>query len=71
MITARNMERGNKAASELRAKHPDSTVTVMECDLNSLKSVKAFADKFIAERTHLELLMLNAGVTLSYTGVRE
>ena len=69
MLATRSMDRGNKAAEQLRAAHPDGQVRVMECDLNSLKSVKDFAEKFNAENKKLDLLVLNAGLANSYSGV--
>jgi NAD(P)-dependent dehydrogenase (short-subunit alcohol dehydrogenase family) len=44
ILACRNVERGNAAAEELRAAHPGSTVTVMQCDVASLQSVEQFAD---------------------------
>lgn len=35
---------------------------VKELDLNSLKSVKKFADEILREETHIDLLVLNAGI---------
>ena len=69
VLATRSLERGNHAAEQLRAQHPNSTVTVMECDLGSLKSIRSFAERFISEKRHLELLVLNAGVVLSSKGV--
>lgn len=70
ILAVRSLDRGNKAADELRAQYPNSILSVMECDLGSLKSIKAFAEKVVAEKKALHLLLLNAGLALG-SGVRQ
>ncbi|CAF1102911.1 unnamed protein product [Rotaria sp. Silwood1] len=47
---------------ELQEKSSNGSVQGVICDLNSLASIKQFAEKFIQENTPLNVLILNAGV---------
>jgi NAD(P)-dependent dehydrogenase (short-subunit alcohol dehydrogenase family) len=47
---------------ELQQKPSGGSVQGVICDLNSLASVKQFADKFIKDKTPLNILILNAGI---------
>lgn len=70
VIACRNLEKGAKAAEEIRAK-TGKTVTVMKLDLASTASIRAFATKFLAERPRLDVLVLNAGLFVSERRVTE
>jgi retinol dehydrogenase-12 len=53
--------------SELHQKQSSGSVQGVICDLNSLASVKEFAQKFISENMPLNVLVLNAGMlSVSY-----
>ncbi|CAF0984684.1 unnamed protein product, partial [Rotaria sordida] len=47
---------------ELQEKSSSGSVQSVICDLNSLLSIKQFAEKFTQENTPLNILILNAGV---------
>ena len=47
---------------ELQQKPSGGSVQGVICDLNSLASVKQFAEKFVKEKTPLNILILNAGI---------
>ncbi len=69
IVTARNPEKGALAVAEIlkRLKEADSSatdVTFGVLDLESLPSVKAFSDWFLALNIPLHVLMLNAGMAL-------
>lgn len=51
-----------KIKKELQEKSVGGSVEGVLCDLNSLASIKKFAEKFIADRKPLNILILNAGV---------
>jgi NAD(P)-dependent dehydrogenase (short-subunit alcohol dehydrogenase family) len=48
---------------DLHQKSSTGSVEGVICDLNSLASVKQFAEKFTREKTPLNILILNAGIT--------
>jgi NAD(P)-dependent dehydrogenase (short-subunit alcohol dehydrogenase family) len=48
--------------NELQQKRPTGSVQSVVCDLNSLASIKQFAQKFTREKQPLNLLILNAGL---------
>jgi NAD(P)-dependent dehydrogenase (short-subunit alcohol dehydrogenase family) len=63
IMAVRDMAKGERAAETVRADAPKSvTVTLVELDLASLKSVRACADALLAEGRPLNLLIANAGV---------
>jgi NAD(P)-dependent dehydrogenase (short-subunit alcohol dehydrogenase family) len=47
---------------DLQQKPSGGSVQGVLCDLNSLASIKQFAEKFIKEKTPLNILILNAGI---------
>jgi NAD(P)-dependent dehydrogenase (short-subunit alcohol dehydrogenase family) len=62
VVAARNSEKADAAAAEIRAAAPAVTVKVLALDLASLDSVRAFAKRFLAAHDALDLLILNAGL---------
>jgi NAD(P)-dependent dehydrogenase (short-subunit alcohol dehydrogenase family) len=62
ILTARDLTKGERAAEEIRKQYPQSKVTVAALDLADLKSVRAFAETFLASHKNLDLLINNAGV---------
>lgn len=57
IIAARNMEAANNVKELLVKSNPKAHVDVLQLDLSSLKSVRAFADKFISMNLPLNILM--------------
>eukprot|EP00873_Tetraselmis_striata_P029904 jgi/Tetstr1/450168/TSEL_037210.t1 len=71
-LACRTQEKAEAARDRILAALPDSQLGIiepvpMECDLASLKSVRAFADNFTRSGERLDVLCLNAG--LQYSGV--
>lgn len=64
IIAVRNIEKGNNAANKIRAEHSNTDVYVLEIDLASLESIKAFAKTFKEKFNKLDLLINNAGVMI-------
>ena len=64
IMAVRNTAKGEKVASEIREADSDTNIAVMELDLGSLKSVKAFSDTFLKKYDRLDILINNAGVMM-------
>ncbi|KAL2229462.1 UNVERIFIED_CONTAM: Short-chain dehydrogenase TIC 32 B, chloroplastic [Sesamum indicum] len=62
IIAARNMETANDAKQLILKDNHNARVDVLKLNLASLKSVKAFADNFIALNLPLNILINNAGI---------
>jgi NAD(P)-dependent dehydrogenase (short-subunit alcohol dehydrogenase family) len=62
VLACRRLESANAAAEQIRSAAPGGEVAVMELDLASLNSVRAFADAFKGSHRSLEVLVNNAGV---------
>lgn len=64
VMTARNLQKGQKAVQELKKEIPGAQVELMRLDLADLDQVKEFADAFKAKYKHLNVLINNAGVMM-------
>ncbi|KAI0498282.1 hypothetical protein KFK09_021523 [Dendrobium nobile] len=62
IIAARNVEAANDTKKIIIESNPAARVDIMKLDLSSLKSVRAFADNFLATGLPLNILINNAGV---------
>jgi NAD(P)-dependent dehydrogenase (short-subunit alcohol dehydrogenase family) len=62
IIACRNTDKGDQAASSIRATVPAAELEVVALDLADLSSVRDFAQQIGAERERLDLLVNNAGV---------
>ncbi|KAH0779217.1 hypothetical protein KY290_005644 [Solanum tuberosum] len=62
IIAARNMEAANEAKQCILNENRTSRIDILKLDLSSLKSVKAFADNFLALNLPLNILINNAGI---------
>ncbi|GAB5487941.1 MAG: SDR family NAD(P)-dependent oxidoreductase [Parasphingorhabdus sp.] len=62
IIPARNLEKGEAAAMEIKAASGNENVDVMDMDLGSMESIRTFADAFHANHDQIDLLINNAGV---------
>ncbi len=62
VIACRNVDKGREAAAGIERDVPNAKIDVMELDLGSLGSVRAFAKAFLARDLPLPLLINNAGV---------
>lgn len=61
-MACRDTQKGESAASEIRADTKNSQVLVRKLDLSDTKSIRAFAEGFLAEEKQLHTLINNAGV---------
>jgi retinol dehydrogenase-12 len=64
VITARDPAKGKAAVEEIRGRHPDAKVDVMQLDLSHLDDVRTFAKDFAARHPKLDVLVNNAGLVL-------
>jgi retinol dehydrogenase 12 len=71
VITARDPAKGKAAVEEIRRRHPDADVDVMELDLSRLSDVRSFAKDFSARYPKLDVLVNNAGLVLDKHSVTE
>lgn len=62
VLACRDVEKGADAANRLRKASPDALVVVMELNVASLKSIRAFADDFANRFGQLDVLVNNAGI---------
>jgi NAD(P)-dependent dehydrogenase (short-subunit alcohol dehydrogenase family) len=62
VIACRDVDKGNAALDELAASTGSKDLHVMQLDLASLASVRAFAAAFMAKFARLDVLVANAGV---------
>jgi len=60
----RNLERGDRAAKNIRAEYEDADVRSELVDLADLKSVAAFGERVRARHERLDVLVNNAGVVM-------
>src|SRR5262245_25240727 len=61
-LTARDVAKGEKAAEAIRKSTGNAKIDVMELELMSLGSVRAFAKQYAARHGTLNVLLCNAGV---------
>ena len=62
ILACRSVERGETAAREVRERSGSDNVVFHQLDLASLKSVRSFATKILAEERDINILINNAGV---------
>ena len=62
ILAVRSTGKGEEAARNIRQQVPTANVSVMALDLSDLKSVRAFAQNFMSQYDHLDILINNAGV---------
>lgn len=62
VMACRNMDKGQKALEQVKAKVPNAKLHLMKLDLSSLASVKEFVDTFQQEFDKLDILLNNAGI---------
>ena len=62
ILACRSLERGVKAASEIRSQVENAQIAVYYLDLSSLESVRRFVQDFVKSETGLHILINNAGI---------
>ena len=62
ILPVRNIEKGEKIKKDINDATGNNNIRLMYCDLESLESVRNFAEAFKKEFSQLDLLINNAGV---------
>ncbi len=62
VMTARNLQKGEQARSDILSEQPDASLDLMKLDVGDLSSVRDFAAAFKAKYDRLDILLNNAGV---------
>jgi NAD(P)-dependent dehydrogenase (short-subunit alcohol dehydrogenase family) len=62
VMTARNLDKGEKARSEILSTVPDASLDLMKLDVGDLSSVREFVVAFKAKYDRLDILCNNAGL---------
>ena len=71
ILACRNPAKASSALTQLQAEIPKAKAEVMQLDLSSLASVRAFADAFLAKYDQLDVLANNAGIMMVPYGTTE
>jgi NAD(P)-dependent dehydrogenase (short-subunit alcohol dehydrogenase family) len=66
VLTSRSAPKGEKALAEVRRRAPQGTAELALLDLASFRSVRAFADRVLADHDRLDVLVNNAGSMLDH-----
>jgi NAD(P)-dependent dehydrogenase (short-subunit alcohol dehydrogenase family) len=62
VMAARNHEKAKEAEAAIRGGAPDASLEIVELDLGSLASVRAAAERILADHESIDVLVNNAGV---------
>ncbi len=62
ILACRSVERGERAAVEVRRRSGNQNVVFVQLDLASLTSIRAFAEKICQEEPQINILVNNAGL---------
>lgn len=68
-FTGRSSSRATSLIADLSKSHPATRVSFVPCDLASLSSVAAAAKQFTAAESRLDVLLCNAGIMATPTGL--
>lgn len=71
IMACRNMKKAQLAKENIIKINPSASLEIMILDLNSLESVREFADTFNANHNKLDLLINNAGIMIPPFGKTE
>ena len=63
ILACRSVERGERAAVEVRKRSGNDNAVFVQLDLSSLDSVRKFAAKILEEEPRIDILINNAGVS--------
>ncbi len=64
-MCCRSESSGRQAVNDIKRRHPEASLEVMQLDLASLASVNRFADQLIKQVKTVDILVNNAGVMMT------
>ncbi len=64
VLAGRNADRGRASLARIRAVHPAADVRFEQLDLAELSSVRAFAQRVVAQLERIDVLVNNAGIMM-------
>lgn len=64
IIAVRSVQKGNAAVDQIRRRHTNANVKVMQLDLGDLSGIHAFAAAYKEQYSNLSVLINNAGVMM-------
>lgn len=64
IMACRNFDKAHKAKSKIEAQFPEAQLEVIQLDLGSFQSVRAFVKNFTTKYDRLDLLIENAGIMM-------
>ena len=70
VLACRNLEKGEAAQDDIKARSDSSKVVLMKLDLASKKSIEEFTEQFLTQHESLNILVNNAGLILPNSGPR-
>ncbi|OAA56198.1 NAD(P)-binding domain protein [Niveomyces insectorum RCEF 264] len=62
ILAVRSVQRGEAVAASFRTAYPDATIEVWPLEMESYVSVQAFARRVDEELSHVDIVLLNAGI---------
>ena len=68
VLAVRNVDKGNDAVAQIKAKSPNAVVTVHPLDLTSLEAIRSSAEELRSTHQRIDLLINNAGVMYTDKG---
>ncbi len=69
ILACRSIQSGEETITEIKQQFPNARLYSIALDLSSLASVAFFADQVKAHFTHIDILLLNAGIHIPYKTV--
>jgi len=65
IMACRDEKTSKESFQKIKQKYPNSKITLMQCDLNDIKSVETFAQNIISKNLPVHVLINNAGVAFT------
>jgi NAD(P)-dependent dehydrogenase (short-subunit alcohol dehydrogenase family) len=62
VMAARNQDKAQAAAEDIRATHPAASLEIVELDLGSLASIRAASEQILGTHEKIDILINNAGL---------
>ncbi|QKX54344.1 uncharacterized protein TRUGW13939_01430 [Talaromyces rugulosus] len=61
-MTVRNLKRSQAAVEDIKSHAPGAKITLLQCDLSSLATVRKAAEEFRSQASRLDIVICSAGV---------